>query len=259
LIFADFSSSSGRRWGKHLAFLVLVVALVLFCFVCVFFFFFFFMKFSPGRRFVAMKALSTSLRETSVHVEPSGICIVRLNRPLRGNAYTARMADELDWIFRAVNDDNSVKVVILAGTGDRFCVGADLGEISAVDEVPTREWGQRDLGGVASLAISDCRKVVIAAMHGAAVGIGITMVLPCDIRVVEEDCKIGFLFAKRGLSIEAAASFFLPRVVGLSKALELCLTARIFEAKTEPTLFSHVVPKGHALKVLLVFFPCFVL
>ncbi len=201
----------------------------------------------------SVSGLSASLRETSAEVDASGICTILLNRPSRGNAFTARMADELDWLFRAADVDTSVKIVILGGSGKNFCVGADLqGGISEEEqEVATREHGRRDLGGVASLSVFACRKPVIAALHGAAIGIGITLVLPCDFRVAEEDTKVGFVFAKRGLSIEAAASFFLPRIVGAAKALQVCLTGNIFEARTEPTLFSHVVPKGKALQVLM--------
>jgi enoyl-CoA hydratase/carnithine racemase len=211
----------------------------------------------------SVASLSTVLRETSVLVDDAGVCTVLLNRPDRGNGYTNRMADELDWIFKAVNDDTKVKVVVLSGAGKRFCVGADLGRFSANEEPSLELGGRRDAGGVASLSIADCRKPVIAALHGAAIGIGITLVLPCDVRIAEEDTKVrlfmlsnvlklniqvGFLFAKRGLSIEASASYFLPKIVGLTKALEMCLTGRLFEARSEPGLFSHVVAPGTSLQ-----------
>ena len=133
-----------------------------------------------------VKELSKSLRETAVELESNGLCTVFLARPDRGNGFTARMADELDWVFRAANIDDKVKVVVLAGKGQRFCVGADLGTVTATEEEPVRPGhGDRDLGGVASLSIANCKKPVIAALHGAAVGIGITMVLPCDLRIAE--------------------------------------------------------------------------
>ncbi len=134
-----------------------------------------------------MQGLSSQLRETTVEVESSGLCTVLLARPERGNGYTQRMADELDWIFRAANADDAVKVVVLAGQGSRFCVGVDLGgsvDGAAADTMNTGQ-AERDVGGVASLSVYHCRKPVIAALHGAAIGIGITVALPCDIRIAE--------------------------------------------------------------------------
>lgn len=194
-----------------------------------------------------MKGLT--LEETRVEVGSDGVCIVRLHRPDKGNAYTDRMADELDWIFRALSDDPAVRVIVVAGSGSRFCVGADLGggiRENGLDGLrPGAE--KRDLGGVATLSVLQCRKPVIAAIHGAAVGIGITLPLVCDLRVAEEDTKVSFPFAKRGLSTEALSSFTLPRIVGHAKALELCLLGRVFAARDEPTLFTQVVPRGQAL------------
>jgi enoyl-CoA hydratase/carnithine racemase len=134
-----------------------------------------------------VKELSKSLRETAVELESSGLCTVFLARPERGNGYTARMADELDWIFRACNEDDKVKVVVLAGKGPRFCVGADLnpGGLKDAQETVRAGHADRDLGGVASLSVANCRKPVIVALHGAAVGIGITLSLACDLRIAE--------------------------------------------------------------------------
>jgi enoyl-CoA hydratase/carnithine racemase len=188
---------------------------------------------------------SLALRETEVAVEPSGLCMVYLARPERGNSMTMRVFEELDWLFRTANEDDTVKVVVVAGKGPRFCVGAELAQsASGVDATPVT----RDEAGVAAMSVARCRKPVVVAMHGAAVGGGITIFLAADIRVAEADCKIAFPFVRRGLTMEATSSYNLPRIVGLGKALELCLTGKTFLAKNEPRLFSEVVPSGQALQ-----------
>lgn len=189
-----------------------------------------------------LRGVADKLRETHLDLGSDGLLHVQLNRPQQGNAYTARMADELDHIFKAADADPACKVVILSGRGKYFCAGADL------NSGPEALDARRDHGGTASLSIWQCRKPVIAALHGAAVGIGVTLTLPCDLRVVEENTKVAFAFARRGLTVEAAASFFLPRLVGHGKASELCLTGRTFRAKEEPSLFTAVVPAGQALQ-----------
>jgi enoyl-CoA hydratase/carnithine racemase len=197
---------------------------------------------------MSVGALLSHLHTIKVEIQ-NGICIVYLSRP-PSNGFTLRMAAELDQLFAHIDVDDEVKVVVLAGKGKYFCVGMDLNDGDSED-APTGT--QRDSGGVASLSIFHCTKPVIAAIHGAAVGIGITMTLACDIRVVEEDTIVGFIFAQRGLSVEACSSFFLPRLVGMTKAMDWCLTARKFIAKDEKEsgLFTHVVPKGQSLQTAL--------
>ncbi len=197
-----------------------------------------------------MLGLVPSLKETEVELDDTGLCCIFLARPLRGNGYTSRMADELDWLFRTASSDDAVRVVVLAGRGKRFCVGADLDgrALGAGDGGGENRGPGRDIAGVAALSIGRCRKPVIAALHGACVGGGITILLPADMRIAEEDCKVAFPFSRRGLTVEGTASYFLPRIVGQSKALELCLTGRTFLARQEPSLFTEVVPTGRALE-----------
>ncbi len=177
-----------------------------------------------------------------------GILVLTLNRPDRMNAFTTQMADELVHAFRRVNDDESVRAVIVTGAGKAFCAGMDLsvpGNVFGLDESqrPTLEdmhdrlddpaiaQGVRDTGGRVTLAIFDCTKPVIAAVNGVAVGIGATMTLAMDIRLASESARFGFVFGKIGIVPEACSSWFLPRVVGLSQALEWVYTADIFDAQ----------------------------
>lgn len=178
-----------------------------------------------------------------------GVLIVRLNRPDRLNAFTVEMADELEALFRQVNDDDDVGAVIVTGAGRAFCAGMELaaeGNVFGLDETlrPTLEdmrlrmddpairSGVRDTGGRVTLAIYDCLKPVIAAINGAAVGIGATMTLAMDFRLASDSARIGFVFGKLGLVPEACSSWFLPRLVGLQTALEWVLTAEIIDAAT---------------------------
>lgn len=190
-----------------------------------------------------MLALNKILKETLVEIDDVGICTVWLNREDISNAYGPLMAIELDVIFQTANTDDSVHLLILTGKGKRFCVGANL---QMDNSARARFDSSRDFGGVASLSIFHCIKPVICVMHGAAVGIGITLGLPADLRIAEEDCTIGFIFANRGLSAEAASTYFLPRLVGNAKAFEWCMLARKFKAREEAQsgLFTKVVAKG---------------
>lgn len=184
-------------------------------------------------------------------------CIARvtLYRPDKLNAFTPTMRKELVEIFSRIDQDDTVRVVVVTGAGKAFCVGADLSSGgSAFDR--TLQQGQRvqmrdhrDGGGQVSLAIFNCRKPVIAAINGHAVGVGITMTLPMDIRVAAEDAKIGFVFTRRGVIPEACSTWFLPRIVGISKAAELMYTGRVFRAVDEANsgLFSAVVPRAQVL------------
>jgi enoyl-CoA hydratase/carnithine racemase len=164
--------------------------------------------------------------------------IITLNRPHRLNAFTTVMQRELNAAFDLADRDDSVRAVIVTGAGRGFCAGADLGAGGETfDAEATGESAggagtgyPRDVGGRLTLRIFESTKPVIAAINGPAVGIGITMTLPMDVRLASESARIGFVFAGRGIVPEAASSWFLPRVVGISQALEWTMTARVFGA-----------------------------
>lgn len=158
------------------------------------------------------------------------VLTVTLNRPDRLNAFTATMGDELiDAIDRADTDDD-VRAVVLTGAGRGFCAGADLRSGGATFDYAD-DTAHRDNGGRVSLRLLDSTKPVIVAFNGPAVGVGVTMTLPADIRLASADARFGFVFARRGIVLEAASSWFLPRLVGISRALEWATTGRIFDAK----------------------------
>ncbi len=162
-----------------------------------------------------------------------GVATVTLDRPDRLNAFTVRMCDELLDAFDRIDADPGVRVVIVTGRGRGFCAGADLSGGSATFRAPAERLARaapRDSGGQVSLRVFRCLKPVIAAINGPAVGVGITMTLPMDVRMIAEGAKVGFVFGARGIVPEAASSWFLPRLVGISQALEWCLTARMLSA-----------------------------
>jgi enoyl-CoA hydratase/carnithine racemase len=168
------------------------------------------------------------------------------------NAFTPTMLGELIEAFDSADADDDVRVVVVTGAGRAFCAGADLekgGETfdwrarQHSDEIP------RDGGGQVTLRIFDSTKPVIAAINGAAVGVGITMTLPMDIRLVAEGAKIGFVFTRRGIVPEAASSWFLPRIVGISQAVEWATTGRVFGA--EEALRGRLVRSVHPQDELL--------
>ncbi len=183
---------------------------------------------------------------TISHDLEDGILTVTLDRPDQLNSFTVQMADELERTFREVDDDDAVRAVIVTGAGRAFCAGMDLttpGNVFGLDESMTPSLadmeqlddpaliaGVRDTGGRVTLAIHDCRKPVIAAINGAAVGIGATMTLAMDARIVSTKARVGFVFGRIGIVPEAASSWFLPRIVGLPTALDLVLSADILDA-----------------------------
>jgi enoyl-CoA hydratase/carnithine racemase len=184
--------------------------------------------------------------QIATHID-SGILTLTLNRPEKLNAFTAKMMNEMIDVFTKVNTDDEVGAVIVTGAGRAFCAGADLsGGASTFDAttnpdrkardagpVETVNWSDervRDGGGRVTLAIYECLKPVIAAVNGPSVGIGTTMQLAMDIRIASKDAKFGFVFARRGIVPEAASSWFLPRLVGISQALEWCYSGRVFGA-----------------------------
>jgi len=159
-----------------------------------------------------------------------GIMTLTLNRPDRLNAFTVEMMGDFIAALDVADRDDAVRGVVVTGAGRAFCAGADLSEGAAgfveagegAGEVP------RDTGGRLALRLFESLKPVIAAVNGAAVGVGVTMQLPMDVRIASEDARFGFVFARRGIVPEACSSWFLPRIVGISKAMEW--SASIFDA-----------------------------
>jgi len=188
-----------------------------------------------------------------------GVATITLNRPDRLNAFTTTMARELVAAFDSTDADDDVRVVLLTGAGRGFCAGADLSDGAATFDatrkaVERADFGTvdgvpRDGGGYVSLRIAASRKPVIAAINGPAVGVGATITLPADIRLAADTARFGFVFARRGLVPEAASSWFLPRVVGISQAMEWVATGRVFDAAEALAgrLVSRVVPADELL------------
>ena len=190
--------------------------------------------------------------EQIIYELEEGVLTLTLNRPDRLNAWTAQMGLELREAFDRADADDEVRAVIVTGAGRGFCAGADLGgggetfdyrKRGASDPVP------RDNGGELTLRVFNSTKPVIAAINGPAVGVGATMTLPMDVRLAAEEAKIGFVFARRGIIPEACSSWFLPRVVGISQAMEWVATGRVFSAQEalEGGLVRSVHPPGELL------------
>src|SRR5258706_2045707 len=163
------------------------------------------------------------------------VATITLNRPEQLNAFTTRMMRELIDAFDQLDGDDDVSAVIVTGAGRAFCAGADLSAGGAPfarggSDEQTAAGVPRDGGGMVSLRIFECLKPVIAAINGPAVGVGITMALPMDVRLVSTSAKIGFVFARRGIVPEACSAWFLPRLVGISRALEWCYSGSVFGA-----------------------------
>jgi enoyl-CoA hydratase/carnithine racemase len=164
-----------------------------------------------------------------------GVMTLTLDRPEKLNAFTIEMMQELIDAFDVADADDAVRAVVVTGAGRAFCAGADIsGGTKGFVDVEKRKVGDgivRDGGGLLTLRIFDSLKPVIAAVNGAAVGVGATMQLPMDMRLASEDAKFGFVFSRRGIVPEACSSWFLPRVVGISKAMEWSTTGRIVDAQ----------------------------
>ena len=186
-------------------------------------------------------AYETILYDVSEH-----ILTITLNRPDKLNAFNATMQKELIDAFDRADKDDDVRAIIVTGAGRAFCAGADLssgadtfdrdarrGPVKrlADGKVDYSDPNVRDGGGQVTLRIFKCLKPVIAAVNGPAVGIGVTMQLAMDIRIASESARFGFVFSQRGIVPEAASSWFLPRIVGISQALEWCYTGRVFPAQ----------------------------
>jgi len=194
------------------------------------------------------------------------ILTLTLNRPDKLNAFTGRMMHEMIDVFTQVNSDDEVRAVIVTGAGRAFCAGADISagggafdarqridrderDAGPADTVNFSDPRVRDGGGRLTLTIFECLKPVIAAVNGAAAGVGVTMMLPMDIRLASTDARFGFVFARRGIVPEAASSWFLPKIVGIAKALEWCYSGRVFGAKEahDGGLVSEVLPPDQLL------------
>jgi enoyl-CoA hydratase/carnithine racemase len=197
-----------------------------------------------------------------------GILTITLSRPDRMNAFTPQMMAEMIAAFDMADADDAVRAVIVTGAGKAFCAGADLGAGGATFDYAKRggRWGEespmqddgsvdwdhpgiRDGGGKLTLRIFACKKPVIGAINGAAVGIGATMQLPMDFRMASANARFGFVFARRGIVPEAASSWFLPRLVGIGQALEWCYSGRVFGA--DEALKGGLVRSVHAPEDLL--------
>ena len=183
----------------------------------------------------------------SYHID-DGLLLLRLSRAEQLNAFTVEMADELVHAYSRASRDDAVKAIVVTGEGRAFCAGMDLsvgGNVFGLDESlspsmddmrdrlssPEIDRGVRDTGGRVALAMFDCLKPIVGAINGPAVGIGATMTLPMDFRLASDDARFGFVFGKLGITPEACSTWFLPRIVGLQKALEWFYSARIFDAR----------------------------
>jgi enoyl-CoA hydratase/carnithine racemase len=161
-----------------------------------------------------------------------GIMVLTMNRPDRLNAFTGTMMNEMIQACDAADTDDSVRAIVVTGAGRAFCAGADLGAGGQTFDYKDgdAERIHRDGGGLLTLRIFELKKPIIAAVNGPAVGIGVTMTLPMDIRLCSTEARFGFVFARRGIVPEAASSWFLPRAVGINQALDWTMSGRIFPA-----------------------------
>lgn len=201
-----------------------------------------------------------------------GLLLLTLDRPEQMNAFTVEMADELEAAYRRASADDAVRAIVVTGAGKAFCAGMDLsvgGNVFGLDEnlTPTLadlserpvrdeiERGVRDTGGRVALAMHDCTKPIVGAINGAAVGIGATMTLPMDFRFASERARIGFVFGRLGITPEACSTWYLPRIVGLERALELFYRAEILtaEAAKDIGLFRAVVAPDALLETASAF------
>ncbi|MEV0587088.1 enoyl-CoA hydratase-related protein [Nonomuraea sp. NPDC050310] len=176
------------------------------------------------------------------------IATITLSRESRLNAFTHRMRDELIEAFDRADADDEVRAVVVTGRGRAFCAGADLAGGGGTFAGPPGE-PPRDGGGQVALRIAASLKPVIGAINGPAVGVGVTMTLPMDVRLAARSARFGFVFARRGIVAEAASSWFLPRLVGISQAMEWAATGRVFDADEalRGRLVSRVLPDDELL------------
>ncbi len=189
--------------------------------------------------------------ETLLTELADGVMTVTLNRPDRLNAFNPAMSRDLIDFFTRVNAMDEVRAIVVTGAGRAFCAGADISGGSDAFQV----WGdgnrpqKREAQDSITLALFNCLKPIVAAINGAAVGIGITMCLPMDIRMMSSSARAGFVFNKRGMAMEAGSCWFLPRLVGMQQAQEWVMTAELFGA--EEALKGGLVRSVHAPQELV--------
>lgn len=208
-------------------------------------------------------------KEIKTEIDDDGIMVLTLHRPEAMNAFTGRMMYEIVDAFDKADADDNVRAIIVTGEGERaFCAGADLSQGDKTFDYAERSdggkktevvnadgainWSSediRDAGGMLTLRIFESIKPVIGAINGAAVGVGATMQLPMDIRIASDNARFGFVFARRGIVPEAASSWFLPRLVGISQALSWCYSGEVFNAEEalRGGLVSEIVPQADLL------------
>jgi enoyl-CoA hydratase/carnithine racemase len=195
--------------------------------------------------------------ETMLVDKSDGVMTITLNRPKQLNAFTMQMARDWFTVLDDADTDDDVRAVVVTGAGRGFCAGADLSSGAATFDPSTasNEAGgkmvkqPRDVGGMLTLRIYRCLKPLIAAVNGPAVGVGVTSILPMDIRLASREARFGFVFARRGVVPEACSSWFLPRVVGINCAMEWVATGRVFDAEEalRGGLVSQVLPADELL------------
>jgi len=211
----------------------------------------------------------STYEQINTQVDENGLMIITLDRPQAMNAFTARMMHEMCDALDKADADDTVRAIIVTGQGERaFCAGADLSEGDKTFNYEARQddggkpsarrddgsinWSAeqvRDSGGILTLRIYESIKPVIGAINGAAVGIGVTMQLPMDVRIASDNARFGFVFARRGIVPEACSSWFLPRIVGISQALQWCYSGEVFGAEEALAggLVSEIVPQDELL------------
>lgn len=173
------------------------------------------------------------VRDEQVHYDVvDGVATVTLSRPERLNAFTAAMGGQIVQCIDRSDRDDTVRAVVVTGAGKAFCAGADLARGGATFDYGSREGDvpHRDGGGIVSLRLFRSLKPVIAGVNGAAVGVGVTMTLPMDYRLAADTARFGFVFTRRGIVPEACSTWFLPRLVGITRALEWVTSGRLFPA-----------------------------
>jgi len=188
-----------------------------------------------------LETVRTEVRDNSL--------VIYLSREERMNAFTLSMQQEIVKVLDDAEQNDDIKAIIFTGDGKAYCAGADLS--SGGDTFDNRKGRKRtnnvvrDSGGLLTLRLFKSKKPLIAAVNGAAVGIGATMLLPMDIRICSDRARFGFVFARRGIVPEAASSWFLPRLIGIDKALELCYSGKVISAEEakEINLVSEVLPQ----------------
>lgn len=180
--------------------------------------------------------MSLPTYETLLYEIEDNVLTITLNRPEKLNAFNNQMRHDIIDALDHADADDEVRAIIFTGAGRAYCAGADLsGGGSTFDRDVNADGGlvghvHRDGGGLVSLRIYECLKPTIAAVNGAAVGVGVTSMLPMDVRIASENARFGFVFSRRGIVPEACSSYFLPRVVGISRAAEWCFTGEVFDA-----------------------------